>query len=390
MPFMLKEGLFMSQTSVQEAGYPEEVFNDIRVLSEEIGIRFAGTKGDSLAAEYVARRFKEIGLTPETTPFFFIGWGLRENARLLVKTAASGEREIVCAPRVYSSSTPRKGVQGRLVYWGKEDMEKVEKYRAFERDKFLFKRYSIVDQTNTILAAIVSRDFPEEAKASPWGALRLPYTTPTVMIGEKDGLWLEATVKSGEKVEAELSVSTEFDPAAVTRNVYAHITGSDLRRNNEQILVMAHGDTQYNSPGAVDDASGVACLIALSKLLQGKRPRRSILFAVLNLDMLCCNEPDWIHASQDFLAQESVRLAAQDTAIIEKYGSYEVVTPPWPSGDQDIFNDAGIPCVAFTWKGYKYPFTHTPGDTIDKVNRRVLSDSFSLACAVVQHIGDIL
>jgi hypothetical protein len=106
--------------------------------------------------------------------------------------------------------------------------------------------------------------------------------------------------------------------------------------------------------------------------------------------MLACNEPNWIHASEDFLAQESVRRAAKDMAIAEKYGGLEIVTPPWPSGDQDPFYDHRIPCVSLTWKGYKYPYTHTPEDTMDKIDTEVLGDSFQLACRVIQHIDRML
>jgi aminopeptidase YwaD len=410
----------MNAAAKDWAGYQDAILTDIRALAEEIGVRFAGTKGDALAADYVARRFQQNGLAPEKVPFRVMGWKPTRDARLLVRAAGEDDRQLACFPYVFSSSTPQSGFSGRLVYWGRQELLKLDKFRPFERHKFRFRKYSIINDAGAILAHVVSRDFPHEAKASPWGALPLPLTTPTVIIGEKDGRLLETLVASGRRIEASLSIAAEFDPSAVTYNIYARLAGSDARNGGEEILIAAHSDSQYVSPGAVDDASGVACLLALTRHFQEKSPRRSLLFAVygaeeiglvgsgfhcdslraqgklssiravLNLDMLCCNEPNWVHASEDFLAQESVRRAAKDIEIERKYGRFEIVTPPWPSGDQDPFYDEGIPCVSFTWKGYKYPFTHLPDDTMDKVNTEVLMDSFHLARSVVEHMDRML
>ena len=105
-------------------------------------------------------------------------------------------------------------------------------------------------------------------------------------------------------------------------------------------------------------------MLALAEHFTRERPARSLLFAlysgeevgfigakhhlaalkeggelgsiraVLNLDMLACNEPNWIHASPDFLAQESARRAAASLGIAERYRRPRIVTPCWPSGDQ--------------------------------------------------------
>ncbi len=50
-----------------------------------------------------------------------------------------------------------------------------------------------------------------------------------------------------------------------TRNIIAEIKGNTIP--DEIIIVGAHYDTEYDSPGANDNASGVAALLELSKLL---------------------------------------------------------------------------------------------------------------------------
>lgn len=323
-----------------------------------------------------------------------------------------------CFPYVYSASTPLSGAAGSLVTAGRQELFGT-KFRPFERPKFRFRKYAVLDADGAVQAQIVSRDFPVGALPAAWGVLPLPRTTPTVMIGEEDGRRLEQLVSAGG-VSATLRIDSAFHAGAVATNVIARLEGADQRKAGEQILVMAHFDTQYTGPGAVDNASGVAAVLALAEHFARERPQRSLLFAlysgeevgfvgakyhlatlrergefpsiraVLNLDMLACNEPNWIHASEDFLAQQSARLAAAEIGVAEKYGGLEIVTPCWPSGDQDPFDDEGVPCVSFTWKGYKYPYTHTPEDTSDKVDAAVLADSFALARAVVANMDRML
>lgn len=415
----MSERLNAARRSTKSAGTPlAGMLADIQALSD-IGIRFIGSAEDTQAARHLARRCKSIGLVTETAPFPVLSWSLLEEASLVIAPPRGSPWKVVSYPYVYSASTPRGGARGRVVAAGRQELFGT-KFRAFERPKFRYRKYSIVDQNGAVAAQIVSRDFPVGARAAAWGVLPLPRTTPTVMIGDEDGRSLEDMVAGGDPVEAALGFRTAFHPDAVANNVIALLPGADRRKAVEHILVMAHFDTQYTGPGAVDNASGVAAVLALAEYFTRERPDRSVLFAlysgeevgfvgakhhlatlkergqlgsiraVLNLDMLACNEPNWPHASADFLAQESVRRAAISAGVAEKYGDLEIVTPCWPSGDQDPFDDEGIPCVQFTWKGYKYPHTHTPDDTPDKIDAAVLACSFEFARHVVINMDRML
>ena len=391
---------------------------DIRALAGEIGIRFMGSEADARAAKYLARRSADIGLAPEIMAFPVMGWRLREPASLAIDRDGKPTWRVECYPYVYSASTPAGGARGRIVPAGRQELFG-SKFRPFERPKFRFRKYDIRMEDGTVAGQIVSRDFPVGALPAAWGVLPLPRTMPMVMIGESDGRRLEEIAAQGGAA-ATMQIASQFDAEAISANVVGQLAGADPRRAAEKILVMAHFDTQYTGPGAVDNASGVAALLALAAHFAGARPDHGLVFAlysgeevgfvgarqhlavlkdrgelgairaVLNLDMLACNEPNWIHASADFLAQESARRAAAALTIAERYGGLEIVTPCWPSGDQDPFDDEGIPCVSFTWKGYKYRHTHTPEDTPDKVDERVLADSFALARQVVINLDKML
>jgi Zn-dependent M28 family amino/carboxypeptidase len=59
-------------------------------------------------------------------------------------------------------------------------------------------------------------------------------------------------------------------------NLIVEIRGSS--RANEIVIIGAHYDTVDGSPGADDNASGVAALIALAKLFENRGPQRTLRF----------------------------------------------------------------------------------------------------------------
>lgn len=93
---------------------------------------------------------------------------------------------------------------------------------------------------------------------------------------------------------ASIAVRDTFPAAArrLGRNVVGMIPGSDDEVSNEVILVMAHydhlgirspgveGDSIYN--GADDDASGTVAVLEIARaLMEGQRPRRTVVFAAM-------------------------------------------------------------------------------------------------------------
>jgi len=85
-----------------------------------------------------------------------------------------------------------------------------------------------------------------------------------------------------------------------------------------------------------------------------------------------------------------VQKAAACLGLSAKYHGFELVNPPWPTGDQDPFYDEGIPVVSFTWKGSLYRYIHRPEDALDQVDWEVLADSHRLAEQVLIKLGESL
>ena len=94
-------------------------------------------------------------------------------------------------------------------------------------------------------------------------------------------------VPEGTVLEFEGSATTE---EGHTWNVVGKLRGSDPKLRNSAVMLSAHldhlgigppvyGDNIYN--GADDDASGVAAVLELARVLgSGPRPRRTVIFAL--------------------------------------------------------------------------------------------------------------
>jgi len=62
--------------------------------------------------------------------------------------------------------------------------------------------------------------------------------------------------------------------------ILGNITATKAGRSDEEIVLAAHLDTVPDSPGANDDASGVAAILELAEILADVEPPRSVRFAV--------------------------------------------------------------------------------------------------------------
>lgn len=71
-------------------------------------------------------------------------------------------------------------------------------------------------------------------------------------------------------------------------NVIVELPGSS--RRNEIVVIGAHYDTVWTTPGADDNASAVAMLIEVARLMRRLQPRRTIRFV-----SFACEEPPYFH-----------------------------------------------------------------------------------------------
>jgi len=226
-----------------------------------IGSRLAGTQAEAIAASYIENEFRSYGLEVWVENFVVANTYALEENRLSVLQPR--QENLTCIPVVYSMSGT---VRGQLACVRGEPWDE-ELLRGcvvlVERSELTRK---LVDLPPL---AIITYLENAPAKSEIWFK---PPGAPMVGISSSDAHRLIGLLAAG-RVEVELRLVASAPPST-SQNVVARLPGE----SDETILVTAHHDSVL-TPGAVDDASGVAVVLEVARGLSTTRLQRTIMFA---------------------------------------------------------------------------------------------------------------
>ena len=125
------------------------------------------------------------------------------------------------------------------------------------------------------------------------------------------------------------------------RNLITEIHGGALA--GEIVVVGAHYDTVFDSPGADDNASGVAGLLELARMLKTQHPARTVrLVAFVNEEppaFQTANMGSWVYAKQAHKLGENI-VAAVSIETIGMYSDAEG-SQHYPAGFSYFFPSRG-------------------------------------------------
>ena len=203
---------------------------------------------------------------------------------------------------------------------------------------------------------------------------------------------------------AHLRIGTRQQPGS-TANIVARLPG--VRR--EQIVLMAHYDTKVDTPGATDNATGVAVLLTLAEhCCRQDQPYALEFIAFTNEEYLPLGDDEYVrHRGETFdqivaavnfdgvgqvgstLTVAGFNLAPACEAMLRT-----VTTPPpavtwvepWPESNHSTFAWRGVPALAFTARADRYHH-HLRTDTIDLVDMDQLLDVAALTGRIARTIA---
>ena len=347
----------------------------MRELSEKIGPRFGGTEGEHRAAHFLRDAFEAEGVEAELQRYNFIGWQLTRPPTLEVKSPEL--RTCSPAPIVYSGTTPENGVTGRVSAHG---------VKRLIPGVYDMMAYSVTDVSGNLAAMLIAT---EVEPAIPILNPDSMYRTPLLAIGVEDAAFLQSRLDEGKPVTATVQIGTEIQPDASAYNVIARYRGS---RSSERFVVDAHYDTQLDTPGCYDNASGVAGLFGLLRMLREERlPINVDIAAVASeeigllgssylvrdlaernelrhvrscicFDQISAGDTLWLWAGPENFLEQVV--ASARVAGLDKLGEVRV-DPPMRGCDMWPFWVEGIPSALYMW--WRLPDYHTSTDTFEKV-----------------------
>ncbi len=258
------------------------MLHDWGILCREIGERRAGTIGEQRAADFIASRLEAAGCAQARQEKFpclslhgaRVGIHIREGRRWTRVPGAA----LVGAPGTRGG----RPVEGDLVWLEMpENARRLTPGSLRGRVLALFGPLPTDVATHRRLVAARPAAVIHSDERLPFGWTKndgvYPHWAerygmpPTVTIPYTEAWrWRQAglsRVRLGVQVDLRRGHS---------QNVVAEHPGSDPRL--PAVVICAHHDTQCGNPGADDNGSGVVCVLALARLLAGKKLRRTIRF----------------------------------------------------------------------------------------------------------------
>lgn len=222
------------------------------------------------------------------------------------------------------------------------------------------------------------------------------FDIPTANLSKDDGDILATAV--GRHVYAELR--SQRIPS-----IGYNITASFGDSTPAPILLSAHIDTKPDTPGALDNAAGVATLLTLAQRFAQLESPPSCEFIFFNGEDTYSVAGQMAYLADHPDLAQTAKLAVNLDALgamgsknqLSYYGCGEEVVAvtndlrsvsgsweegdPWPQGDHMIFASQGIPAMAITSSNLHYlmsEITHTGRDTVDQVDRYLLDAAVDL------------
>lgn len=377
----------------------------LHALAVAIGSRPTGSEANRRAEEYIAEAMAAAGCAVARQPFACLDW---EPLGLELRL---GEETLPAAINPFSPScrvvAPLVGA-GTLAELAADLAGKIAVLHGELTGEALFPKHfpfftveehvRIVEALEKGQPAAVIAISPHEQHPAPViedGDFALPSVTVPASAGRQ--------LLAGLGTVAELSIRSLVRPA-VGANVVGRKAGASQRR----AVICAHFDTKPGTPGALDNAAGVATMLALAQTL----PAQALTLEFVAFDgedyYAAPGQVAYLRAAGESLAEIDL-VVNIDGAGLEGAGNtiaffdppptlaehirrlmsghpHITETAPWPQGDHSIFWQRGVPAVAITTAGaweLVGSIIHTENDTVARVSVASLAE-------VVAFVADIL
>ena len=398
---MLAAGIFFATIALAKAG----IF--------EFGERPLGTEANRNAAEFLASEAERMGYEVERLPFKCVRWmkgpSFVDRSGIKVEVFASPFSPAFdkwCEAVAVSSTQQLKRTrcEGKIVFLlgeiAKDPLMPLD-YPFYFPDAHR-EIYALLDERKPAAILAITGKHPSCGLA--------PYplfddANFKIPSGYLDAAAMERVVAGKGKIRLMLDSKTfpETGDQVVARKTAAG-------ESKGKIAVFAHMDTAYGTPGALDNAAGVAVLLAVMERLKNYAGPYDLEFIPFNGEdspmvkgQLSYLERygkemgsirlginiDAVGAKGSMTAVSAYNLGADRqswlNAEIAKYRTVER-GPEWVEGDHSIFVFRGVPCLAVTSSNLRedvMSITHTSQDTVAQVDRARLVEASQFIAELV-------
>lgn len=385
----------------------------MRRLVEDIGPRWAGAEGGGnlRAAEVIREELEGLGIgsgahtSLSVESFPFAGWELVAEPRLSI--TAPEAREVPVALMEYSGLAPYPRLEGKIGPAG----------QAHVVPGFLdWPQYGLYDDHGQLLALFVGHE-----GLSGWDAPPIPlhnpepaFAYPMAMLGQADHRWIGEALAQGALLRGHFTGGGRPVPLQ-GHNVVARLEGE----RPDTVVLTAHLDTSYGSPGANNNAGGVQVLATVAARLiaeagegpikgnslelvfcdgaewqflgsrhylfrRGMRQDAPPIRANINVDSVTIGDELFLVSSDDWMTRH-LEDVIEELSLRERFSSVNFLGAVAGS-DHYSFIQAGIHATELLF--WPCPTYKTPEDTMEGVDAARLRDAVEITQALIRSMEE--
>ncbi|MEX2445612.1 MAG: M28 family peptidase [Alkalispirochaeta sp.] len=346
--------------------------------------RWAGTPADDRAAQIAERELSKWCARVETQEFTIPWWRPRGVVHLQV-----GDRQLEGYPHYGSPGTAPDGIIGVL----KTDPDNVSRFRIVPSDVAAAARTTGGPSRGETLAYLVLSPFGEAVPR--YDAELIRTRLPVVGVSRWEEAFLREAAEADTRKSAsrgELQFDVEDSGDRTTNNVIGTIPG----KRSEEILLIAHHDCQYNSPGANDNAATLIVMFQLAEYFSRNTPPWTLTFlasgaeeigfrgayayaekrqreGTLDMIKLTLNFDSLTYGKHPHFFTTETSVAEQGSEVFRRQGAdvVPVLHNEVATLDSEPFVERGIPSIFLNSRGddeSKVRLWHRPEDTPETVD----------------------
>ncbi|MFO7697744.1 MAG: M28 family peptidase [Anaerolineae bacterium] len=395
-------------------------------LAQTIGPRPVGSPAHRAAAAYIEEQMTRAGLTVRRQVWDCPDWRCEET-RLV--------QDAVALPAAANWYAPSCAVSGPLV-----TAETLDELAAKDLGGRIVLLHGALTQGDVAARGSVVY-YPEESRslnelldahppaaviavAMRIGSLRRVFSDrqmafPSVTVPAEVG----AHLLRHRDVPVSLLIRSETTPGQGW-----NVIGERPGRRSERVVVSAHYDTVLDTPGAIDNASGVSAMLTVAEMLSGEDLACGLEFAAFGAEecgwysLYAYLEPyglqpiatpwgqdvgevseAWLpilaNVNMDGIGEllgptnvaviaGSDDLAALVRDLREARHPGIIPSAPWPASDHHMFYSHGVPALALNCVGVSHFTNHQPSDTLAWASRDRLAEAAAFVADTVRALQD--
>jgi len=348
----------------------------------DCGNKSVGTQAKLKAEQYIFRRTKEISADAHLMEFYFEGWEVCGNGTLLLTSPI--DKELNGWLFLGSGGGKFEGSVRRMGY-------------NYVWNMYGWDRYAILDGRK-ITAYISGR---QEGDALSQTLIEGNCPLPHFIIGAEDNKLLKMLLYGGAEVRVGGEANCRSVHGMRGANVVLPLPAESKKR--KKVILTAHYDTMYNTPGAYDNAAGCAVLMSLARELSSVQLDRDIDIVFTDAEecrlegskhyasRLNPDEIDYVLNIDGVGRGEELEIwcgnEAFERKIAEALLDYTPIpcqtykNPPPPGSDHAPFYEKGIKCCMLTFNDQG--ILHTPEDVYEEKKLFNMRRMFDLAIKII-------